>query len=262
MVVAFMIRKGRTSGTVIHMRTEWRGTWFGICVGLVGAGIAAVWPTAITGWAFIAIGVSGAIVAFLNRWLRLWVTAIIGILILMTMGVGGEVFKDKIMGVPSGPRFEFLGIKVDIADGQYKPIAEMTNTSNIPTISYEITASTIISDVPNIVGNKDVKAAYEQVLNESKKYELTSSNQMQVTRGVVAGLSLAPMSYDTVDLLNSNKKFMYIIIIAKYRSQQNSPNRMWVTEVCALVTKPFSTFQSCPSYNDYFYSDNDYRKLN
>jgi hypothetical protein len=78
------------------------------------------------------------------------------------------------------------------------------------------------------------------------------------------GISLKTerISDKEIDLVNNGSKKMYVVMLAIYANSQAPINRIWVTEVCARITKPFNDFESCPANNRYFFADRFLARIN
>jgi hypothetical protein len=76
-----------------------------------------------------------------------------------------------------------------------------------------------------------------------------------ITRNMGVGLTLPPIPAYDVSLVRENKRRAYIVTVVSYIDTKTPQGYVWITQVCAKITKLFTEFQSCPSHNGFFYSD-------
>jgi len=161
-----------------------------------------------------------------------------------------------------GPRLEFSGLKAENNGGYSVPIIKVYNTSEFAVSSYHLIGSVFLSDLENNLENEEVNNAINRMEDEAKNVVLVPVDQLQITRGMGVELKLQNQFSDSdIASVNNGSKKMYIVMLAIYKTPQTPKNRMWVTELCSRVTKPWTDFQSCPSHNKYFFSDRSLNKI-
>lgn len=165
--------------------------------------------------------------------------------------------------VEIGPRLEFAGLKAEHNSGYYSPSIQVNNTSDIPVTSHFLIGSVFLSDYENNSENKDIQMLITKMEANAQEINLaTEPSQIQVTRGTGMRLVIQQQfSDDDIKSVSNGTKKMYVVMLAVYRSPKTPKDEMWVTELCARVTKPFTDFQSCPSYNRYYLSDRFLKKI-
>jgi hypothetical protein len=210
------------------------------------------------GWLLLVLGATIAVWSLVGHWLYPLPTFAVSTVVFVALVCIWLKFHKP----NPGPRFEFQGIKTEHKDGYYVPSIQISNTSDVDATSNFVAGGIFISDFSNDSNNKDVSAAMNAAKDMAKKFILTPSDQLPITRGMGISLKTVPISDADVDSVNNGSKKMYVVWLAEYANSREPIKNVWVTALCAQVIKPFEGFQTCPFLNGYFYADRSLNRIN
>jgi hypothetical protein len=163
-----------------------------------------------------------------------------------------ETILEKVSGISTGPRLEFAGIKTEDSEGHAKLTLQFSNTRDIDAVAYYLVGTILVTKDDNI----DIEMAFSEMKKNMLEH-LPRTKGVPISRGMGVGLAVLTISSDQLLSVRDGTQRAYAMALAAYSAENTPTNRIWVTEICAKITKPFTDFQACESHNAYVYTDNN-----
>lgn len=227
---------------------------------LIAGAAMIIWPTESFAWLGMAVGwalIGGAIMSLFGGYVYKGMGAVTGVLVAAAIWffVPHEIIPS------SGPHFEFQGVRVDPDDGRL--VIKILNTNETYADGYNLVAKIFLSRLPNDSQNKDIEKEMGELEDLAKSSLIGQNTRQRITRGF--GLDIKASSSPAASVIQGyldDGWGVYVGIVVIYSNSPEPIRRVWVTETCAQIIKPFTGLAACHAYNRYFYADRALKALN